>query len=164
MQTGTYRVDFFKIGSDGKPMILHALSLEKPGAWETELPKGLGQIIVLGFVDATGNGPDPTEPSGYVTGLDVQADPLTGITLAVKDGAENPYAIGAPALPPTEGVGTVPPAGVGAAPGAAPTDPAAAGAAPTDAAAAAAPTDAAAAGAAPTDAAAAAAPAAPKTP
>lgn len=102
---GTRRIDFFKIDNDGKPMVLHALALEADGPWKTQLPKNLGPTLVLAFVDATGNGPDPTEPAAWRTDISVAEAAITGVDLAPADGASNPYAIGAPPQPPTPGPG-----------------------------------------------------------
>lgn len=150
--TGTLRVDFFQVGSDARPMILHALTLEKAGPWEVEVPKGLGKIHVLAFIDATGNGPQLAEPSFLMKDLDVQQVAMPGLELAVADGAANEFATDSqvmmnpvtPAPPPdggnpgTPGAAAAPggPAGAAAAPGgpagatAAPGGPAGAAAAP----------------------------------
>lgn len=123
---GTRRVDFFQVDNDGKPMVLHALALEADGPWKTELPKGLGPVLVLAFLDESGNGPDAKEPAAWRSDLTVADTPITGIELAPADGAQNPYAIGAAPQPPTVSAGQ--PAGGGVAPPAVRADPAAPGA------------------------------------
>lgn len=89
---GKNRVDFFQVGGDGRPMILHAMTLDKAGPWEIELPKALGKINVLAFIDAEGNGPQLAEPSVLLKDVDVEQAPLPGLTLTLTDGAPNDFA------------------------------------------------------------------------
>lgn len=96
---GSYRVDFFQVGNDGRPMILHALKLEKPGPWEMEVPKGLGKVNLLAFVDAEGNGPQMAEPSALLRDVEVGQEPLATLNFAVADGADNPFATDSPSVP-----------------------------------------------------------------
>jgi len=120
-QVGKLRVDFFRPGSDGKPEILHTLTLEQQGPWAVELPKNLGPVIVLAFVDATGNGPDAAEPSALRENVNVLEAPITDLAMVLADGAANPYSVDAtggpgatPApvnAPPLGAEGGAPPAG-----------------------------------------------------
>ncbi len=91
--TGKLRVDIFRPSGENKPEILHALTLDAQGPWEVELPKNLGAVNLLAFVDATGNGPDATEPSALVENLAVGDAALADLKLVPMDGAKNPFAI-----------------------------------------------------------------------
>ncbi len=95
---GTYRVDFFNIGPDGRPRVLHAMTLDKPGPWELEAPKGLGKINVLAFVDAQGNGPQLVEPSALLKDVDVEADAIPALDLTLVDGAADEFATDSPTM------------------------------------------------------------------
>src|SRR5688572_8979185 len=48
--TGNMRLDFFRVGADGRPEILHAMALEKTGEWAVNLPAKLGKINILAFI------------------------------------------------------------------------------------------------------------------
>lgn len=89
---GKNRVDFFQVGADGRPMILHAMTIDKAGPWEIELPKALGKINLLAFIDAEGNGPQLAEPSVLLKDVDVEQAPISGLTLTLADGAANEFA------------------------------------------------------------------------
>lgn len=97
---GTNRVDFFRVGPGGRPEILHAMLLEGRGHWELEVPKALGRIAILAFVDQDGGGPQPSEPSALLKDVDVQDQPLSHLDLVLVDGAPNEFA--------TDGKGAAP--------------------------------------------------------
>lgn len=129
-QAGAYRVDILKPGEANNPTLLKALTLPAQGAWEFEMPKNYGPILVNGFIDVGQKGPGHGEPSASVADLTVAETPLTGIALVLVDGA-----VAASAPPPEPGA--PPPEGgsptAGAAPataGAAPGTPPEAGPAP----------------------------------
>ncbi len=131
--TGKLRLDVLKKSEGGGQgiQILHALTVEKPGPWELEVPKDLGPIIINAFIDANGNGPDATEPSATLDTLTVASEPMAGLKLELKDGGTNPFALdpnapppatmpaptaGADGAPPPGGEGAPPPGGEGAPP------------------------------------------------
>lgn len=109
--TGHYRVDFFQVGADGRPNILHALKLDKPGHWELEVPKGLGKINLLAFVDTEGNGPQLAEPSALLPDVDVGQEPISTLNFTLVDGAPNAFATDSPTLANLPAGGGAPPAG-----------------------------------------------------
>lgn len=79
---GTYRVDISAPAeAGGPPTPVAKLSLPATGPWEVEVPKNLGTIMVLGFIEL-GKGPGPDSPSATVYGLSVAETPLTDIVLA----------------------------------------------------------------------------------
>lgn len=147
---GAYRLDIFRMGSDGRPMILHAATLEKTGPWELEVPKDLGTVNIMAFVDSNGNGPELAEPSATLTDIAVGTEPVANLDLKPADGAKNDWAVDSPNLPapgsaPPSAATTPPPdpaaaTGGAAAPGAPggtpPADAAVGSAPPADAAAA----------------------------
>jgi len=90
--TGTDRVDFFRVGADGRPEILHAMLLDKRGHWELEVPRALGRIDILAFVDQDGGGPQQSEPSALLKDVDIQDQPLSHLDLVLVDGAPNEFA------------------------------------------------------------------------
>lgn len=122
--TGKLRVDILKKSDGGGQgiQILHALTVEKPGPWELEVPKELGPIIINAFIDANGNGPDATEPSATVDTLTIASEPVAGVKLELKDGGTNPFALDPNAPPPatmpapTPGADGAPPPGADGAP------------------------------------------------
>lgn len=79
---GSYRVDISSPAeAGGPPTPIAKLSLAATGPWEVEVPKNLGNIMVLGFIEL-GKGPGPDSPSATVYGLSVAETPLTDIVLA----------------------------------------------------------------------------------
>lgn len=109
--TGLYRIDVMRAPAGAAPTLVRALTLPSTGAWQVELPKGLGPVSVMGFLDVGGQGPGPSAPSMTVYGLEVGDAPIEGIQLAPVEGGK---VVGqAPVLAP-------PPDGTGPAPGAVP--------------------------------------------
>jgi hypothetical protein len=96
---GNLRIDIFRVGADGRPMILHAMSLDKTGEWGIEVPKDLGKVYVMGFVDANGNGPELAEPSALLADVNIETAAVSNLELTLKDGAKNDFAIDSPTLP-----------------------------------------------------------------
>ena len=109
--TGHYRVDFFQVGPDGRPNILHAMMLEKVGHWELEVPKGLGKIDMLAFVDTEGNGPQLAEPSALLVDVIVGQEPISTLNFTLVDGAPNAFATDSPTLANLPAGGGPPPGG-----------------------------------------------------
>lgn len=160
-KTGPIHIDFLSPGENGSfPGLLASMTIEKAGPWETEAPKGLGKVGVVGYVDVAGDGPNDGDPAARISGLlDIGSDAITGLDLALSDtpdlgeftpgkGDKGPPPGTAPAdgaaaggAPPVEGAapaGAAPADGAPPAGGAPPADgtapagsaPAAAGAAP----------------------------------
>ncbi len=113
---GKYRIDFFTVGTDGRPMIVDAMTLDKPGPFELELPKAQGKIDLLGFIDAEGNGPQLAEPSALLKDVDVEETAITGLKLDLVDGAPNDFATDSKAML-TNTPSNPPPTGAGGAAG-----------------------------------------------
>ncbi len=92
---GTVRIDL--IGTDGK--VVHVMTLEKLGPWEVEVPKDLGELRVMGFIDADGNGPSEYEPKVEVK-VTVAAVELPNVNLTLVPGTGEAPAGGAGSTPP----------------------------------------------------------------
>ena len=85
-KTGQYRIDFLKPNKGSFPELLHSITLDKPGAWEIEAPKGTGEVAVVGFLDADGNGPSDGEPAALTDPpLTIGDKAITGVTLTLSD-------------------------------------------------------------------------------
>jgi hypothetical protein len=86
-QTGTITIDFLKQSENsGFPDLAHTLTLEKPGPWEVEVPKGAGKFWIVSFVDTNGNGPDPAEPAGRVAdAITVEEAGISGLDITISD-------------------------------------------------------------------------------
>lgn len=118
-KTGQYRVDFLRQNPGSFPELLHSLTLEKPGAWEVEAPKNAGEVAVVGFLDADGNGPSDGEPAGLLDpALKIADQPIAGVNLVLTDNPDlkdlkppgaGKSGAGAPGVLPTGG--TEPPPG-----------------------------------------------------
>lgn len=138
---GAYRLDIFRMGSDGRPMILHAATLEKTGPWELEVPKDLGTVNIMAFVDSNGNGPELAEPSATLIDIAVGTEAVANLDLKPADGAKNDWAVDSPNLPAPGSAppssATTPPPDPAAAPGGAAAPGTPGGTPPADAAAAA---------------------------
>lgn len=141
-KTGPIHIDFLSPGENGSfPGLLASMTIEKAGPWETEAPKGLGKVGVVGYVDVAGDGPNDGDPAARITGLvEVGSDAITGLDLALSDtpdlgeftpgkGDKGPP----PGTPPADGAaadGAPPAAGAAPAGGAPPAGAPAAGGAP----------------------------------
>lgn len=130
---GTYRIDVQYPGADGALKLARALTLPGAGAWEVELPKDLGPVVLNAFIDTDGKGPSPTEPSMNWYGVIVGTEPVTGIDLIPADGGAvvgtppsgtaSPPTAGGPADGTTPVAEPMPPGATPPAPGATPTAP-----------------------------------------
>ena len=140
-KTGVYRIDFLKQSEQASfPELVHSIELPAPGPWEVEAPKDAGEFWVVSFLDANGNGPDPSEPAARVKDLvRIGTEPIGGLDLVLSDdpdlGELKPNAKEGPpgTLPPGGEMkpGETPPGG--APPGGAPPGSVPPGAPPTDA-------------------------------
>ncbi len=114
--TGSHRIDFLTMDTDGPPTLVHALSLDAAGPWSVEAPKNFGKVYIVAFIDKKGDGPSSDDPSGRIADqVEIGTKPVTGLTLTLKDDADlgnlTPGAAGPPegagtpdaALPPSEG-------------------------------------------------------------
>ena len=134
---GTARIDIFQVGSDGRPMIMHVLMLEKTGPWELEVPKGTGKVNLLAFIDTEGNGPQLAEPSALMKDVNIEEAAVPSLNFALVDGAPNDFATDSPNMPPPPTPGANPdpsaggpPSGAGGPPGGAGGPPGGAGGPP----------------------------------
>lgn len=66
---GKLRVDFLR-NPEGSPYpeLMHSLEQSKAGPWSVEVPKDLGEISVVAFIDKDDNGPSPGEPMALYKG------------------------------------------------------------------------------------------------
>lgn len=88
--TGKVKIDFLRHAEGAQfPELLHSVTLAGPGAFEVEAPKDAGKLMVVAFMDANDNGPDPAEPRAPAQEIVVGTAPVTGLTLALT---ENPDA------------------------------------------------------------------------
>ncbi|GDX79599.1 hypothetical protein LBMAG42_14100 [Deltaproteobacteria bacterium] len=86
-KTGPIHIDFLSPGENGSfPGLLASMTIEKAGPWETEAPKGLGKVGVVGYVDVAGDGPNDGDPAARISGLvEVGSDAIAGLDLALSD-------------------------------------------------------------------------------
>lgn len=83
---GDLRVDFLRSNLGSFPELVHSVTLPQPGAFEVEAPKGFGEVSVVAFLDADGNGPSDGEPAARVDGtLKIEDKDIGGITLTLSD-------------------------------------------------------------------------------
>lgn len=83
---GAYRVDLMTVKA-GVPSLVVGLTLEKPGPWSTELPKGLDKVDVMAYVDVDGKGPSATDPMGVLEGVPVsKANSAVDVTVTDPTG------------------------------------------------------------------------------
>lgn len=108
--TGLYRIDVMRTPVGEAPTLARALTLPGPGEWQVELPKDLGPVSIMGFLDVNGQGPGPSAPSMTVHGLTVGQAPITGVQLEPVEGGR---VVGdSPVMaPPPDGTGPAPGAG-----------------------------------------------------
>ncbi len=80
--SGVLRLDFLK-QPEGQtlPQLLHTMALDAPGPWKVDVPKDLGSVNIVAYLDANENGPNEGEPSATATNIEVGGDPITGIDL-----------------------------------------------------------------------------------
>lgn len=86
---GDLRVDFLRSNMGSFPELVHSLTLPQPGAFEVEAPKGFGEVSVVAFLDADGNGPSDGEPAARIEGtLKIEDQDLPNLVLALTDNPE----------------------------------------------------------------------------
>lgn len=105
-KTGDYRIDFLTMEPGKPPLLAHALTLDAPGPWTVEAPKGFGAVYVVAFVDQEKDGPSPTDPAGRLAeAVTIGDQPLEGLEIVLSDTPD----LGD--LTPNLGPGTPPPPG-----------------------------------------------------
>lgn len=119
-RTGVLRIDLLKNNQTTTfPELLETLSLTSPGAWTIEAPKDLGEISIVSFIDADGNGPSEGEPAAMIEHTIVAGTDISGLDLTLTDspnlGALKP---GGSVPPPPPGEETAAPPGSAPPPGA----------------------------------------------
>lgn len=60
---GTIRIDVLQSGGERDGAVLHAANFPQAGEWRVTVNKDQGEISLQAFVDYTGDGPGPDEPS-----------------------------------------------------------------------------------------------------
>jgi hypothetical protein len=61
--------------------ILHIEQVEALGAWSFEVPRNLGEVSLMGFVDVDDNGPSGQDPQMVYDGVSVAEGAVSGIEL-----------------------------------------------------------------------------------
>jgi hypothetical protein len=86
-KTGTICVDFLKQGKDNDfPELVDSITLDKMGPFEVEAPKDFGDVWIVSFIDANGNGPDAGEPAARVKdAVKIGSENISNITLELSD-------------------------------------------------------------------------------
>jgi len=127
---GTLRVDFLPAKPDqGLPGAVHSITMEQPGDWSVEAPKGFGELLICAFIDANDDGPSRGEPKVLLDApIAVDQESIEGIELVVLDDWDRQKGPGgAKKMPPEmRGDGKAPPEGMGPPPEGAPPAPEAA--------------------------------------
>lgn len=83
-KTGAVRIDVVKPKEKGGDVV-HAVRLDKLGAFSFELPKDTGKVVLNAFVDANGDGPSAGEPVGHSAELLIGSAPMSGVTITLDD-------------------------------------------------------------------------------
>jgi hypothetical protein len=83
---GTLRIDFLtNDGESPMPSLVHALTLDAPGPFSVEAPKGLGPVNIVAYIDAGDDGPSPGEPKGHLATFEVADAPIANLKLTLSD-------------------------------------------------------------------------------
>ncbi len=105
--TGLVLVDVITTNSlGGADQSAYSVVCGGVGAFEAEVPKDLGEVRLVVFLDSDGNGPSEGDPGGLSDELDVDDAAITGVTIHVTDdpdlGAYSPenQIVAPPAQPP----------------------------------------------------------------
>ena len=86
---GTLRVDFLtNDGENPMPSLVHSMTLEGPGPFSVEAPRGLGEVTLVAYIDAGDDGPSPGEPKGHLKAFEVKVAPIDGLKLQLSDDAD----------------------------------------------------------------------------
>ncbi len=99
--TGMYRVDISSPQTSGPPLPVTKTTLPAQGPWQLEVPKNLGPIVIVAFIEE-GHGPGGTTPTTTVYGLTVGETPLTDVALVPVAGGS---VVGTPPEAPPGGEG-----------------------------------------------------------
>lgn len=83
--------------NSGASKILLATQIQAAGPWSVELPRGVGKVDIVAFIDADNNGPSDNEPVARRTGVQVGDAPVAGLDLTLTD---PPGFVAPPALEP----------------------------------------------------------------
>jgi len=85
-RTGVFRVDFLQKEDGIPPSLAHMLTMDAPGAFQVEAPKGTGTVYIVGFVDEAGDGPSLSDPGGMIADpIEVDEDPVSDLVLELTD-------------------------------------------------------------------------------
>ena len=104
-------LELMTVEQGGQSSILFHFVCHGLGDFEVEAPPDLGPAVLVAIIDLNGDGPTATEPGGFSDPIDIGSEPITGVKIAIEDGADlGAYAVpNAPppaagdALPPAEG-------------------------------------------------------------
>ena len=85
--TGTLRVDFLRqTDNTSAPTLLDTITLTAPGPFSVQVPKDLGAISIVAYLDSSDNGPDADEPSAHTDGnITIGQADVTGVDLNLSD-------------------------------------------------------------------------------
>ena len=88
-KTGAIRIDFLRTTGSQFPELVHSVTLDALGPFETEAPKDFGSLQVMAFIDTADDGPSAGEPAGlWGTPLDIKDQPITGVDIVLSDRPE----------------------------------------------------------------------------
>ncbi len=83
---GVLRIDFLRNSPTATfPELLHTLSLKAPGEWSVEAPKDLGEVSIVAYIDADGNGPSDGEPAAKLDRVKVGTTEQDDLDLILSD-------------------------------------------------------------------------------
>lgn len=107
--TGQVRMDLLQQEGTGAPALVAAEQVPELGPFSLKVPKGYGEIHILGFIDKDSDGPSASDPAGKLT-IEIGEVDVAGLELALSDDAD----LGSlrPGPPPVDG-GPPPDAGSG---------------------------------------------------
>ena len=83
-KTGRIRLDLLTQEGIAAPMLVSAEEVAELGAFELKVPKGFGELHILGFIDEAGDGPSEDDPSGSIT-IEVGEVDIEGLELNLSD-------------------------------------------------------------------------------
>ncbi len=88
-KTGAIRIDFLRTTGSQFPELVHSVTLDALGAFETEAPKDFGAVQVMAFIDSADDGPTAGEPAGlWQNPVDIKDQPITGVDIVLSDRPE----------------------------------------------------------------------------
>lgn len=83
-KTGRIRLDLLTQEGIAAPMLVSAEEAPALGPFQLKVPKGFGQLHILGFIDAAGDGPSPDDPAGKVT-IEIGEVDIEGLELVLSE-------------------------------------------------------------------------------